>query len=205
MPINPWFPTFIYDSPLQKKGMAGWLSSVLAACQDVRAGDDAGREWCLEHYPAGYTSYGTLRNLNRHVSAFSELERKVWPHVERFAQRLDMDLSEVNLAMTDCWVNVMSRDAVHPLHSHPGAVFSGTFYVSTPEGCSSLGFQDPRSEQSSGAPPRLRDCRAENQKQISYAAQAGKLILFESWVRHHVAGNPTLDERVSVSFNYTWV
>jgi uncharacterized protein (TIGR02466 family) len=205
MPIRPWFPSFIYDSPLQKKDMADLLSKLLEACQAVRAEDGAGREWCHEHYPAGYTSYGTLRNLNRHIPAFSQLEQKIWPHVERFARRLDMELCEVNLVMSDCWVNVMSRDAVHPLHLHPGAVFSGTFYVSTPEGCSSLGFQDPRSEQASNAPPRFRDCRAENQKQISYPARAGKVILFESWLRHQVTANPTLSERVSISFNYTWV
>jgi uncharacterized protein (TIGR02466 family) len=205
MPIKPWFPSFIYDSPLQKKGADELLTSMLLACQKVRAEDDAGRAWCLEHYPAGYTSYGTLRNLNRHVPAFNQLEQKIWPHVKRFAQRLDMDLLEVNLAMTDCWVNVMSRGAVHPLHSHPGAVFSGTYYVSTPQGCSSIGFQDPRWELSSDAPPRLKECRTENQRQISYSAEAGKVVLFESWLRHQVTSNPTVEERVSISFNYTWL
>jgi hypothetical protein len=29
--------------------------------------------------------------------------------------------------------------------------------------------------------------------------------LFESWLSHGVASNPTVDERVSISFNYTWV
>jgi len=28
--------------------------------------------------------------------------------------------------------------------------------------------------------------------------------LFESWLRHEVAPNPTDEERISVSFNYSW-
>jgi hypothetical protein len=28
--------------------------------------------------------------------------------------------------------------------------------------------------------------------------------LFESWLRHEVAPNPTVTERISISFNYSW-
>src|ERR1700690_38263 len=209
MPIKPWFPTFIYESPLQKKGAADYARSLVGECQKVREADSAGQLWCRDNYPSGYTSYGTMRTLNRTYSPFTmfiALERKIWPHVKRFASRLDMDLREASLAMTDCWVNIMSRDAVHPLHLHPGAVVSGTFYISTPPGCSAIRFEDPRAERSKAiAPPRLGNCRPENLAQVACNAEAGKVILFESWLRHEVPANPTPDERVSVSFNYTWI
>jgi uncharacterized protein (TIGR02466 family) len=35
-------------------------------------------------------------------------------------------------------------------------------------------------------------------------ATAGKVVLFESWLRHEVPPNPRDAERVSVSFNYHW-
>jgi uncharacterized protein (TIGR02466 family) len=35
-------------------------------------------------------------------------------------------------------------------------------------------------------------------------AEAGKLVLFESWLRHEVAPNPVDAERISISFNYNW-
>ena len=56
-----------------------------------------------------------------------------------------------------------------------------------------------------GAPPKRDPCRPENRQQVSYEVSAGKLILFESWLRHEVASNPTRGERVSISFNYNWV
>lgn len=205
MPAKPWFPTFVYEAQLQKKGSAEFAHSLLDDCHKVREHDSEGQLWCRENYPSGYTSYGTLRTLHRRLPAFAGLERKIWPHVLRFAGRLDMDLREANLSMTDCWVNIMSRDAVHPWHMHPGAVFSGTFYVSTPPGCSRLGFEDPRVEKFAGVPPRRADCRPANRQQISVDVEEGKVVLFESWLRHQVASNPTVDERVTISFNYTWV
>jgi uncharacterized protein (TIGR02466 family) len=209
MPIKPWFPTFIYESPLQKKGTDDFGRALLEECRKVREQDAAGQLWCRENYPSGYTSYGTLRTLNRSFSPFPtfiDLERKIWPHVKRFTHRLDMDLREATLAMTDCWVNIMSKDAVHPLHLHPGAVVSGTFYVRTPPGCSVIRFEDPRAERSKAiAPPRVSQCRPENLAQVTCDAEAGKVVLFESWLRHEVPSNPTLEERVSVSFNYTWI
>ena len=76
--------------------------------------------------------------------------------------------------MTDCWVNVMSRHAVHPLHLHPLAVVSGTYYVATPRGCSRIRFEDPRLDKLMGAPPKRPDCRPENRQQVSYDVAAGQ-------------------------------
>ena len=205
MPVRPSFPTFVYVSRLQGGGGDEFALSLLDDCRKVRDQDTEGQLWCRDNYPGGYTSYGTQRRLHQALPAFAGLERKIWRHVQRFARRLDMDLREANLAMTDCWVNIMSRDAVHPLHVHPGAVVSGTFYVSTPLGCSSIHFEDPRIDKFVCMPPRRLDCRPENRQHVAHDVEAGKIILFESWLRHGVASNPTAAERVSVSFNYTWV
>jgi uncharacterized protein (TIGR02466 family) len=39
---------------------------------------------------------------------------------------------------------------------------------------------------------------------VELPAQAGSLVLFESWLRHAVPPNPSQSPRVSVSFNYNW-
>ena len=205
MPIKPWFPTFIYDSPLQPRGNDAFARALLEDCHKIRAHDRAGQRWCRKNYPAGYTSYGTMTNLHQTFSTFIDLEAKIRRHVNRFARRLDMNLQGARLAMTDCWVNVMSRHAVHSLHLHPLAVVSGTYYVATPPGSSRLRFEDPRLDKLMGAPPKRDPCRPENRQQVSYDVAAGKLILFESWLRHEVASNPTRGERVSISFNYNWI
>ncbi len=115
-----------------------------------------------------------------------------------------VDLGKGRLRMTDCWVNVMPRLAVHSLHLHPLSVLSGTYYARTPRGCSSIRFEDPRLDRFMAAPPRRADCRPASRQHVTYPVEAGRVILFESWLRHEVAPNRTAAERVSISFNYAW-
>ena len=53
---------------------------------------------------------------------FAALEKRIDAHVRTFARALDFDLAGRKLAMTDCWVNVMTRQVVHGLHLHPLAI-----------------------------------------------------------------------------------
>jgi uncharacterized protein (TIGR02466 family) len=117
---------------------------------------------------------------------------------------LDFYLAGRKLTMTDCWVNVMSHQVVHGLHLHPLASLSGTYYVRCPRGCSGLKFEDPRLDRFMAAPPRKPRARRENQVWVTIPAEQGNLVLFESWLRHEVAPNPTVAERISISFNYSW-
>ncbi len=204
MTIQSWFPTFIYETALQKTGGADFAHELEGECQKIREHDVAGQKWSKTNYPGGYTSYGSLCRLHKMSSTFMKLEKKITRHVKRFARHLDMDLKGSRLVMTDCWVNRMSLQAVHSLHLHPLSVLSGTYYVKTPPGSSRLRFEDPRLDKFMNAPPKLPKCKPENRQHVSYAVEPGKLILFESWLRHEVASNPTVEERISISFNYNW-
>jgi uncharacterized protein (TIGR02466 family) len=115
-----------------------------------------------------------------------------------------MDLRGREIRMTDCWVNIMPPTAAHSLHLHPLAFISGTYYVRTPKGCSGLKFEDPRLDRFMAAPPKIAAVRDENRVHTTYPAEAGNVILFESWLRHEVAANRVDEERISISFNYNW-
>jgi uncharacterized protein (TIGR02466 family) len=177
---------------------------LLQACYQIRDHDHAGRQWSAKGYRGGYTSYSSLCRLQKMSSTFAELERRLKRHVAEFSRHLDMDLRGRELAMTDCWVNIMPRLVAHGLHLHPLSTISGTYYVRTPRGCSSLKFEDPRLSKFMAAPPRLPDARPENRVFIEYPAVAGQVILFESWLRHEVMANLVEAERVSISFNFNW-
>lgn len=204
MSVRPWFPTFIYSAPLTSRGLQRLNTELLKECHQIRDHDEAGRRWSAKNYPGGFTSYASLCRLHRMSSTFMELERHLNRHVRRFAERLDYDLTDRALALTDCWVNIMPRHAAHGLHLHPLSTISGTYYVRTPRGCSQLKFEDPRLDRFMAAPPRRPDPRPENRSFVSYPAETGKVVLFESWLRHEVAANPVAAERVSISFNFSW-
>ncbi len=204
MPVRPWFPTLIYDAPLEKDGAKSFHRELLTECKQIAEVDIDGQEWCKEHYPAGFTSYGSMCQLHRMSPTFAELDRRLARHVRAFARSLEFDLEDRSLAMTDCWVNVMPRHCAHPLHLHPTSTISGTYYVKTPRGSSSIRFEDPRLASFMAAPPRKPEVRDRNRTSVEYPAEAGSVILFESWLRHEVRAHRVAGERISVSFNYNW-
>ena len=204
MPLRSLFPTLIYTARLQGPGTTALNRELLKETRQIRAHDLAGRKWSIRRYPGGYTSYGSLCHLQKMSSTFATLERRLRRHVNAYVRALELDMTGRSLAMTDCWVNVMGRQVVHGLHLHPLATLSGTYYVQTPRGCSGLKVEDPRLDRFMAAPPRRTDGRAENQPWVTIPAQAGHVVLFESWLRHEVPPNPAAGERVSISFNYNW-
>jgi uncharacterized protein (TIGR02466 family) len=106
--------------------------------------------------------------------------------------------------MTDCWVNIMGRGALHGPHLHPHSTISGVYYVAVPTGAPGLKFEDPRLERFMAAPPRARGARRRNRAWVTVPARTGQLVLFESWLRHEVLANRDTRERISISFNYNW-
>ena len=204
MAIQSLFPTLIYSARLQNANWRRFNNELLRECYQVRDHDRAGQQWSKKSYPGGYTSYGSLCQMQKMSSTFMELERKLNRHVKAFAKSLDLDLEGRPLAMTDCWINIMPHQVVHGLHLHPLSTISGTYYVKTPAGCPGIKFEDPRLDRFMAAPPRKADCRPEHRAWQTVKAEAGNIVLFESWMRHEVPPNPLVAERVSISFNYSW-
>lgn len=202
MPVQELFPTRIYVAPLQRSGADAFNARLLHECLQYRADDAAGRAWSRERYPGGYTSYGSLNRMHRMSPTFALLERRLQRHVRAYAGALEFDLEGRELSMTDCWINVMPRGVTHGLHLHPLATISGAYYVRTPRGAPGLKLEDPRLDRYMAAPPRRGDAVAQPWAALPVAA--GRVILFESWLRHEVPPNPAASERVSVSFNFNW-
>ena len=198
--VRALFPTLLYVAPLQRGGRSDLNRRLLAECLQLQEDDLAGRRWSTRNYPGGYTSYGSLCRMQQLSPTFAKLERALTAHVRTYAKSLALDLEGRALSMTDCWVNVMPQGVVHSLHLHPLSTISGTYYVKTPRGCPGLKFEDPRLDRFMAAPPR----RSPEAGWETVPAEAGKLVLFESWLRHEVPPNRVRGERVSISFNYNW-
>ena len=204
MTTHALFATLIYSARLTRAHWRRLNSQLLRECRQLALDDAAGRRWSARNYPGGYTSYSSASRMQQLSPSFAQLERRLNRHVAAFARALEFDLARRTLAMTDCWVNIMPRHVAHAAHLHPLSTISGTYYLKTPKRCPGLKFEDPRLERFMAAPPRLATARRENRPWIVMPAQAGEVLLFESWLRHEVAPNPVAAERISISFNYNW-
>jgi uncharacterized protein (TIGR02466 family) len=204
MAIRALFPTLIFRESLTGPDSGRFEQDLADECRSLAASDAAGRRWSARHYLGGYTSYGSLDRLHLVSSLFARLRRRIDPHVRSFVRSLHYDLSGRTLAMSDCWANVMPAATVHSLHLHPTSFVSGTYYVEVPKGAGALKFEDPRLALHMATPPRRADAPQGFRPFVSLPAQAGDLVLFESWLRHEVPPARFSGERISISFNYTW-
>ncbi|MGX0877960.1 uncharacterized protein (TIGR02466 family) [Roseovarius sp. MBR-154] len=202
--ISSLFVTRLYRAALSEHGPAIDARELEASCYSIAEDDEAGQAWCeTEGYP-GYTSYASLTDLPWRFPIFADLVTALNAHVGAFAEDLEFDLDGRALKLEDIWINILPEGGSHGSHIHPHSVISGTTYVAMPEDASALKLEDPRSARMMAAPARRKQAR-EDLKTFVYARpQVGDVLLWESWLRHEVPMNMSEDDRISVSFNYSW-
>ena len=202
--LDVLFATKIYRASLAGDAARRLNADLRTACLSIAKDDRAGQEWCRANAYPGYTSYSSLNDLTLRAPPFAELERRLDPHVAKFARGLHFDLAGRKLRLDSIWINVLRPGGVHTAHIHPHSAISGTYYVSVPKGSSALKFEDPRLGLMMAAPPKKATAPRETQSFVYVEPQARSLVLFESWLRHEVPANKSREDRISVSFNYAW-
>ena len=108
------------------------------------------------------------------------------------------------------WANVNRNGASNKIHYHPGAFWSGCFYVDDGgmNGQEHLGgaieFHDPR-----GAAPmmyapnvkmKIADCFTAGLSERIYP-KTGMMLMFPSWLQHSVMAYTGTGTRISIAFN----
>ncbi|MDF0597098.1 2OG-Fe(II) oxygenase family protein [Psychromarinibacter halotolerans] len=202
--IRSLFVTRLYQSALSDLGGAVDQDELLASCYTIAEDDEAGQEWCEQNDYPGYTSYASLTDLPWRFPIFAEMVKCLDAHVAAFAKELAFDLGDKALVLEDLWINILPEGGTHSSHIHPHSVISGTTYVAMPEGTSALKLEDPRLPMMMAAPTRLKGAPEELKPFIYVKPSVGDVLLWESWLRHEVPMNMTEDDRISVSFNYSW-
>ena len=128
------------------------------------------------------------------VEAILDLTRNVTHRV---------DPADLRLSFSG-WMNANPQGGFNAPHTHPGAHWSGVYYVSQPdvsEGNSGMiEFLDPRSDL-----PNWRILRAETfRPKKKIRPKAGEIVLFPSYLVHWVYPNESDEERVTIAFNATF-
>ena len=202
--IDSLFVTRLYRAALSELGKAPKPDDLEDACLGIAEDDEAGQNWCEKHQFPGYTSYASLNDLPWRFPIFKDLVKVLDAHVAAFAKELQFDLGGKKIKLDSLWINILPQGGVHTGHIHPHSVISGTTYVTMPKGASAIKFEDPRLPMMMAAPPRKAKARDENRTFIYVSPNAGDVLLWESWLRHEVPVNMAGDDRISVSFNYSW-
>lgn len=101
------------------------------------------------------------------------------------------------------WMNMNPPGGFNAPHTHPGAHWSGVYYVSQPdvaEGSSGMiEFLDPRSDLPNWRILKAKPFRPKRRVRPA----AGEIVIFPSYLVHWVYPNETDHTRVTIAFNAT--
>ena len=202
--IKSLFATRLYHAALNEHSPTVDTDELAASCLAIPEDDEAGQDWCEKNDFPGYTSYASLTDLDWRFPIFKDLVTALDSHVAEFAKDLDFDLDGKTITLDSLWINILPYGGIHTAHIHPHSIISGTTYVAMPEGTSAIKFEDPRLAMMMAAPTRKKGTREELRSFFYAQPKVGDVLLWESWLRHEVPMNMAEDDRISVSFNYSW-
>lgn len=112
-----------------------------------------------------------------------------------------MGLEDYKLVITGCWANINPPGSAHPRHTHPNNYLSGVYYPQAGADAADIVFSDPRPEAYVIMPrPRQWSERTANIRTVP--ARDGRMVIFPSWLQHHVVANQSESERISIAFNF---
>ena len=150
-----------------------------------------------------------LANVPAHAMHQTQTDLHLSPRFERFCgvalnvvrgASLACGWQDADYLMTGLWLNASGRHVVHRSHFHPNNFFSGVYYVRVAPGGDQIAFEDPRPQA-----PMMRVPGPQGTfmyDQYMERVRDGALVLFPSWLRHHVPANESDVVRISAAFNF---
>ena len=101
------------------------------------------------------------------------------------------------------WANINYPGCYNRPHIHPNSLFSGVYFVKTPQKSGNLMVYDPRPGIQMAMPSRKKGALPPSSwREVHDAPIAGRCIMFPAWLWHEVKENKSNDIRISVSFNF---
>lgn len=111
---------------------------------------------------------------------------------------MEMGNKKPNKLGISAWANVLDPSGFNFGHNHAGAVLSGCFYVTVPDGSGDIVFKDLRP----GVTLSTQGLSSSGDRhEVSFSPKPGQLIVFPSWLEHRVEVNLSKSQRISIAFN----
>jgi uncharacterized protein (TIGR02466 family) len=115
----------------------------------------------------------------------------------------DLELSNnYSFQIRNAWCNIDQNENTNSPHCHTESIISGVYYVASTLGSGNIEFISPVAAAPytffKGSRERMNGFNAERWE---VTPEAGKLIIFPSWLFHRVMPNTDDGTRISIAFN----
>lgn len=198
---EPYFATYIYvvDLPGGVQISAGLATRIF----NLRAKDPKG---IVKSNFKRLGAWHSVDNLEKQ-DEFDEISAYILASAQEVFNNLGYR-KNTHPIITNMWANISPRYAFNQVHTHPGSIWSGVYYVQAPPDSGKIFFLDPRPQASviNILYEKNQRKKTEVLSRIFFAPKVGRLLLFPSWLQHEVQPNLSKlegeqGERISISFN----
>ena len=142
---------------------------------------------------------GNTNTTNHYVldePALAPLRAAVQEHMKIYQERILASRNE--LYLTQSWANITRTGESHHPHYHFNSVASGVVYLTHGGELPPIVFKSDRKTQ---IMPALSENNVFNMDTFSFKPKGPMLVMFPSFIDHHVPSNPSGEERISIAFN----
>jgi len=122
------------------------------------------------------------------------------PMIKEVSEDMCWDLKNNNIKITNCWSIINKKFASNAGHIHANSLISSAYYIYADKNCGNIVFDDPRPGATIKKGP-YHSVGNWNQGNITIEPQNGLLVMFPSYLVHHVQPNMSDQERIILSFN----
>ena len=135
---------------------------------------------------------------------------KLMKQITNCIQTIHQQSRRENVRLVDFWININGKGGSNVPHTHPGAKYSGVFYIKVPKemkGGNLFFLRDYNetyltSQENMGFFKQGYNLLPNDLPKIPVKPLEKLLLVFPSWLPHSVEFNDTEEERISLSFNY---
>ena len=182
--INGIFPTPIYQSSNIKK------------ITEVES------DFVEEQKSKVYKNEGNTTTLDTYVleqPVFKDLKNILEQNLELYLNNVISPMEEnIKIYITQSWLNYTNFKQYHHAHSHNNSFVSGVFYLKADKNFDFISFKSPPR-------PSLLELDTYinmfNGVEFDFPVDEAQLIIFPSYLLHHVKVKHDNNERISLSFN----
>ena len=135
------------------------------------------------------------------------LNRKEFKNIKKFLDQCCKDYlnriicpkNNIELYITQSWLNYTEENQYHHKHEHPNSVVAGVLYFNCDKENDKIKFINPSGYQQ--IKPKIKDFNVWNSETWWFAVETGQLAMFPSSTTHQVETKKGNNTRVSLSFN----
>ena len=135
--------------------------------------------------------------LNR--KEFKNIKKFLDKHCKDYLDTIICPKNNIELYITQSWLNYTEKDQYHHQHAHPNSVVSGVLYFDSDKKNDKILFSSNKGYQQ--IKPEIKDFNLWNSETWFFPVETGDLFMFPSSTTHQVETKKGNNTRISLAFN----